>query len=175
VPFASALFVAVVAAGVSYWVSWRFKRADVNRDNGVRAADLVDEAERIVAWPDHFDAQPEGGGSATLRLLQQARVRAEPLDDPVLRDRFQTAVAFSSELVTWPEPSGAARHWLREALANVREGLVPHLAAPTLSGRIAERKRSFPTSTEYNAMPKNDRDGRDLLDALVDWRANRAE
>jgi hypothetical protein len=185
VPPASALFVALVAAIVSYCVTWRFKRADIDRDNGIRAADLVDEAERIASWRDRFDAQPEGGASATLRLLQQARVRAEPLDDSDLADRFRAAVSFNSELQTWPDPTSQATHWLTNAIVNVRKGLVPHLAAPKLIpepgtprliriGRVPERERTFPTASEYNAMPNSARDGSDLLDALVKWRANRA-
>jgi hypothetical protein len=42
IPFATALFVAFVAALASYYATWRFKKGDVNRENAFRAAGLVD-------------------------------------------------------------------------------------------------------------------------------------
>jgi hypothetical protein len=83
-------------------------------------------------------------------------------------------VSFNFELQMWPAPTSRGVNWLTEAIANVREGLVPHLAAPTLSGRIPKRRRSFPTTSEYNAMPRGVRDdGATLLDALGEWGAAR--
>jgi hypothetical protein len=81
------LLVALAAAGVSYAVTWRFKRADVDRENALRAVDLVDEAEQIASLQKRW--RDDGGARTTMRLLQQARVRAQPLDDVDLDERFQ--------------------------------------------------------------------------------------
>lgn len=70
VPFVTTLLVALVAAVVSYYVTWRFKKVDFDRENGVRAADHVDEAERGVT---HGTIDSE----SAMRLLRQARVRAQ--------------------------------------------------------------------------------------------------
>jgi hypothetical protein len=176
IPVAAALFVALVAAVVSYCASWLFKRADVNRESTSRVADLVYEAEQLVARPEQYAAAPEGGARKTLHLLQSARVRAQPLAeiDPDLDDRLRAAASFNFELVLWDEETGRARHWLTEAIANARMALVPHLAAPKLIPRARTTKRAFPTTDELNAMPNNDPRGTDLIDALVDWRANQA-
>jgi hypothetical protein len=169
VPVATALFVALVAAIASYYVTWRFKTADVNRESALRAADLVDEAEQIASWSERFDA--EGGAAKIARLLQQARVRAEPLDDADLHHRFQAALSFTFEFQLWRlEPVGA-RHWLRETAANVREGLLPHLAAPRLVARKPETKRSFPKLDTFNAIER-DPEGNALLEALDRWSTN---
>jgi hypothetical protein len=173
VPFGSALAVALAAALASYYVTWRMKRADVNRESALRVSDLIDEAEQLAAFSDQ-----RGGAEApstVLRLLQRARVRAQPLlGDTELADRFLAAVSYSFELAGWPNVTSHGWHWMGNAIANVREALVPHLTPPKLVGRSKTTDRSFPTSAEFKALPMNDRDGADLLDALVNWRANRA-
>ena len=174
VPVVTTLAVALTAAAVSYAVSWRFKRADVDRENALRAVDRVDEAEQIASldyrWRD------EGhGGLATHLLLQEARVRADPLDDDDLEDRFQAALTYNSELLGWSEKrsASAARHWLGEAIGSVREGLLPHLQAPRFIPRKRWSPRWFPTKEELRAMPSDPygRDGKPRIDALVDWKA----
>jgi hypothetical protein len=176
IPVAAALFVALVAAVVSYCAAWLFKRADVNRGSASRVAELVYEAEQLVARPEQYAAAPEGGATKALHLLQAARVRAQPLAtlDPDLDDRLRAAVSFNFELVLWDEETARARHWLTEAIASARMALVPHLAAPKLIPRTQTAERAFPTADELHAMPNNNPRGNDLIDALVDWRANRA-
>jgi hypothetical protein len=169
-----ALLVALAAAAVSYAVTWRFKKADVDRENALRAVDLVDEAEQIASLQDRW--RDDGGARKTMRLLQQARVRAQPLDDADLDKRFQAALSHNFDLQTWgewEEPPESSRSWLSKAITNVREGLLPHLKAPKFFGRRETPKRTFPTLDELNAMP-SDPDGRAAqprIDALVDWEA----
>ncbi len=50
-----------------------------------------------------------------------------------------------------PPPGGT--RWLSEAIANIREGLLPYLAAPRFLARAPASKRSFPTLLELEAMP----------------------
>jgi hypothetical protein len=172
----AALIVAIIAvliAAGSYYATWRFKRADVKRENAVRAAQLVDEAEQLAARPDRYGAEADGGATVISRLLQAARIRAQPLDDLGLDDRFRAALSFVGDMQLSREEPGRARHWLGEAIANVRAALVPHLAAPTLFRRRQPPARSFPTFDELNAMEFNDRDGNVRIDALIDWRAGR--
>ncbi len=173
IPFATALFVAIVAAAASYYAAWRFKSRDVNRENAFRAAELVDQAEQIASRSDRYEA--EGGPATTMRLLQEARVRAQPVDDVDLDSRFRAALNFNLDLQLWgdPEPRGG-RYWLYEAIANIRGGLVPHLSAPKLVRRIRPTERSFPTLAELNAMASDAYDGNVRINALVEWRANRA-
>jgi hypothetical protein len=172
-PFVTTLGVALAAALASYVVTWRFKRADVDRENAIRAIDLVDEAEQLASREDIY--RDAGGATATLHLLQMARVRAQPIDDPDLDDCFRAAQSYNFDLTLWDEQAGRALHWLREAIANVRAALVPHLAAPKLVRRTQPPEHSFPTLDELNAMASDPggRDGNVRLDALVDWRANR--
>ncbi len=172
IPFATALFVALAAAAASYYAAWRFKKSDVNRENAFRAAELVDQAEQIASRQDRYEA--EGGPATTMRLLHEARVRAEPVADSDLDDRFKAALLFNFDLQVWhdPEPPGG-RHWLYEAIANIRGGLVPHLSAPQLTGRPRPPKRSFPGLAELNAMANDAYDGNVRINALTDWRINR--
>jgi carbohydrate-selective porin OprB len=93
------LLVALAAAAGSYAVTWRFKRADVDRENALRAIDLVDEAERIAAFEDL--SINDGPTEETYRILQEARARAEPLDDKELDKRFQAALIYNSDLQGW--------------------------------------------------------------------------
>jgi hypothetical protein len=176
IPLATTLFVALVAAAVSYCATWRFKLADVNRESASRVAELVYEAEQLVARRERYSAAPEGGARTTLFLLQSARIRAQPLAeiDPGLDDRLMAAVSFNFELLLWDEETARALHWLAEAIANVRVALVPQLTAPNLIRRKREAKRVFPTAEELHAMPNNDPRGTELIDALVDWRGHRA-
>ena len=163
---------AAAAAAASYYATWRFKAADVNRENGLRAVDLVDEAEQVAARLERYDAEPDGGATAIYRLLQQARVRTQPLDDGELDDRFRAALYFNNSVLTWPSEPGRARYWLGLAITNVRLGLVPHLAAPRLLPRgTPSRERSFPTMSDLAAMQDDSRNGNVLIDELVDWRA----
>jgi hypothetical protein len=73
---------------------------------------------------------------------------------------------------TWNPETSASRYWLSRAITNVREGLVPHLAAPTFFGRDEPPERTFPTLEELNAMP-NSNEGQERIDALNDWDARR--
>jgi hypothetical protein len=59
VTFLLAFGVALVAAAVSYSVTWKFKKTDVDRENALRAVDLVDEAEQIAAL--RYRYRDEGG------------------------------------------------------------------------------------------------------------------
>ncbi len=52
-----------------------------------------------------------------------------------------------------------------EATANVRAGLVPHLASPRLFGRRRPTEHAFPTFHELSRMRS-----RNILDALDEWR-----
>jgi hypothetical protein len=176
VPLAIALGVALVAAFVSYAVTWRFKRADVDRENALRAVDIVDRAEQIASLDDLWNNEG-GGGMATYRLLQEARVRAQPLDDNDLDQRFRVALSYNVELVGWDEKTSAARDWLAGAISDIREALVPHLAAPNFIRRNREVLREFPTQEELNAMPSDryGRKGQPRIDALVQWKADRGE
>jgi hypothetical protein len=94
------LLVALAAAVVSYAVTWRFKKADVDRENALRAVDLVDEAEQVASLNDRR-WEDEGGILTTYRRLQQARVRTQPLDDYVLDDRFQAALTYNLDMQLW--------------------------------------------------------------------------
>jgi hypothetical protein len=173
IPFGTALAVALVAAAASYYATWRFKRADVNRESAFRTADLVDQAERLASW--RGDEGEDNGGAdlqEVTRLLQRARVWAQPLDDSELDDRMRAGLALCFEMA--PTPPGRSWHWLRESIANVRAGLVPHLSAPKLVRRRRPAERSFPTSDELNAMP-SDGGTDDFIDALVDWRNKRTD
>jgi hypothetical protein len=176
VPLVVALFVALVAAAVSYYATWLFKKSDVNRESAFRVAELVYEVENLVARPERYAAAPEGGAAKALDLLQTARVRAQPLAtlDPDLDDRLRAAVSFTFELILWDEETARARQWLSQAIVNARIGLVPHLAAPKLIPRAHAAERIFPTADELHAMPNTHPRGTDLIDALVDWRANGA-
>jgi hypothetical protein len=171
IPLLIALGVTFVAAGVSYWVTWRFKRAEVNRDSAIRARDLVDEAEQLVAQPAKY-AEAEGGGASTVsRLLTAARIRAQPLADDDLDDRFQAAGLYLFDVQEMSRETSGTRHWLMNAIVNVRDALLPHLAAPDfVPRRRRPGDRSFPTKDELSEM-KRGRDGQALIDDLVAWRA----
>jgi hypothetical protein len=176
VPLAVGLGVAVVAAAASYAATWRFKKRDVERENAFRAVDIVDEAEQIAARQERWEAA--GGAGAVLRLLQEARVRAQPLRSRDLDERFQAAMDYLSTFMFGRQDRqqpGGWKGWLREATANIREGLVPYLAAPRLlpSRRDTTLERSFPTLAELQAMPHG-ADGEELIDALVAWKEARA-
>jgi hypothetical protein len=170
VPLAIALGVALVAALVSYVATWRFKAADFDRENALRTVDLVDEAELIASVEDRW--RSEGGAETTMLRLQRARVRAQPLKDEALDNRFRAALMHNLDVRTWAPETSASRYWLSRAITSVREGLVPHLAAPMFFGRGEPREPSFPTSEELNAMP-NSNEGSERIDALNEWDAQR--
>jgi hypothetical protein len=163
------LGVALFAAATAYYATWKFKKADVNRENAFRVADLVDEAEQIVSRPDRYEA--EGGAMTTSRLLGEARVRAQPLEDDDLNDRFQAAQIFNVDLQLSNEEPGRGRYWLGIAIWNVRVALFAHRSAPRFFGRTVRRERTFPTVADLNAMPSDDYDANVRVDALIDWRA----
>jgi hypothetical protein len=171
VPLIVGLGIAVVAAAVSYAATWWFKKRDVDRENAFGTAERVDQAEQIAARRDRYDA--EGGAAAILRLVQEARVRAQPLGSSELDDRFLAAIDYVFTFTLWQPPPGppGGRRWLGEAIANIREGLLPFLAAP---GFLPVRRngvtRSFPTKDELLAMPHG-ADGQELIDALEQWKA----
>jgi hypothetical protein len=175
IPFVTTLVVALVAAVVSYSVTWTFKKADIDRENAIRAADLVDEAEQIASLQDRY--RNEGGAKTTMRVLQAARVRAQPLDNDDLDKRFQAALSHNFDLQVWEEPPESAQSWLAKAITNVREGLRPHLSAPKFFGRRESPKRWFPTLDELNAMPSDPggRDAQPRIDGLVDWEAEQCQ
>ena len=91
VTFLLAVGVAVVAALASYLLTWRFKKEDFDRENALRAADLIDEAERLTSEPTRYEREPDGS-EVVRRLVQQARIRAEPLHDPEPDDRFKATL-----------------------------------------------------------------------------------
>jgi hypothetical protein len=173
VTFLLAVGVALVAAVASYWATWRFKKADFDRENALRAADLIDEAERLTSEPARYEAEPDGS-EVTRRLLQQARIRAQPLNDGELDDRFKAALLFLFDVQSWNDPPlGGVLHWLYQAIANVRLALLPHLSAPTLLS--VSRKPVeiwFPTSAELIELATDPRDPYVRLDALNQWRAD---
>jgi hypothetical protein len=171
VPLVIGLGVAVVAAAVSYAATWRFKKRDVERENAFRAAERIDQAEQITARQDRYDA--EGGAATVNRLVQEARVRAQPLGSSELDDRFQAAIDYLFTFTLWQPPPGppGGRRWLGEGIANIREGLLPFLAAPRfLPVRRDRATRSFPTKAELLAMPRG-ANGQELIDALEEWKA----
>jgi hypothetical protein len=171
VPLVIALLVALVAAAVSYAVTWRFKQADFNRESAIRAVDLVDEAEQLATDRDRYTAVQGSGAASVSRLLQEARVRAQPLGDVELDERFQAALLYIFDLQQARNETGPALHWLAAAITNVREAFVRHLAAPKfIPLRTPRAKQWFPTLTELKNMQR-DREGRTLVDALVAWRA----
>jgi hypothetical protein len=94
VPFLTALLVAVLAVVASYYATWKFKKVDVNRESAFRTADLVNQAEQIASWPGRYGAEAEGGAESTMRLLQEARIRAQPLGDDDLDDSFKAAGSY---------------------------------------------------------------------------------
>ena len=148
IPFVTALFVAVVAALASYYATWRFKKGDVNRENAFRAAGLVDEAEQIAHRKDRYDA--EGGADTTMRLLQEAQVRARPVDDSDLDDRFRAAIAYNNALIKGKGQPPRARHWLSVSIWNVQRALAPHLSAPKLLPGTHSVQRSFQPSMTWS-------------------------
>jgi hypothetical protein len=161
------LVVAAVAALASYYATWRFKKMDVNRENAIRAADLVDEAEQLVSASDRFQPEPESAENVALGLLHRARVRAEPLADRGLDDRFRAAFSVITGLVIMQrEPPEDTRYWLREAISNVRAALVPHLSTPTFFGRRAPTVRSFPTALEFDRMAAESGSAEEVIDSL---------
>jgi hypothetical protein len=172
VPLVVGLGIAVVAAAASYAATWRFKKRDVDRENAFRAADLIDEAEQIAARKERFEA--EGASGVWLRV-QEARVRAQPLGSQELDERFQAFLDYALMFGVWhpaPPPAVAIR-WLQDAVRNIRDGLVPYLAAPRfLPRRNRNLARSFPTLAEIQAMPHG-ANGMDLINALGDWNAAR--
>lgn len=166
------LLIAIVAAVASYYAAWRLKKADVNRESAFRAIEPVDEAQRVAA-ADAYRQNPKEVADEVLSLLQEGRARAYPLGDRDLDDRFKAATSCLIDMQMWQGPPGREWHWLREAVATVRAGLVPHLSAPKFVGRRPSAERWFPTFEELNAMD-SDPSGRDpnvRLDALIDWRA----
>jgi hypothetical protein len=171
VPLIVGLSVALAAACASYAAAWWFKKRDVDRENAFRAAERVDEAEQMTARRERYDA--EGGAAAVLRLVQEARVRTQPLGSQDLDDRFRTAIDYLFTFTLWQPPPGppGGRRWLSEAIANIREGLVPYLAAPRFLPfrRDDTLERSFPTLAELQAMPRG-ANGQELVDALQAWK-----
>lgn len=164
--------VAAAAAAASYAAAWWLKRRDVERENAFRAASLVDNAELLSSSRERYAA--EGGVNTLLRLLQQARIRAQPLSSTELDDRFQAAldyvIGYGLRPPGQPEPVGAWR-LVNDAVANVREGLIPFLAAPRfLPGRAVAKLRSFPTVAELRAMPAGDEE---WVAAILDWQQAR--
>jgi hypothetical protein len=140
----------------------------VERENAFRVADLVVEAERLASDPDLPDVARD-----VQRLLQEARIRAQPLDDPELDDRMQATNWFALKLRVTRGPQelnfnevAAMWYWTREAIANVRAGLVPHLASPRLLGRRRPTDRAFPTFAEVTKMGQK----ASFDDDLVEWR-----
>ena len=91
------LAIGLGAAVLAYLATWRFKRVDFDRENALRAADLVDEAEQIASRTDRYGA--EGGARTISGLLRQARIRAEPLHDSDLDDRLMAAHYFAGDLI----------------------------------------------------------------------------
>jgi hypothetical protein len=180
IPFSTALLVAVVAALASYYATWRFKRSDANRENAFRAAGLMDEAEQIARREDRYDS--EGGASTTLRLLQEAQVRARPIEDSDLDDRLRAAIAYNVALKSGQGRPPRARHWLSVSIWNVQRALAPHLSAPRLVPRTITSDRVFPTFDDLFPMipmtegpiPLEVSPDLNILDnALSEWEAKR--
>lgn len=172
VPFTTALVVSLVAATVSYAVTWRFKRADVERENAFPVAGLIAEAERLAPDTRDFRVAEEMG----LRL-REAEVRALPLDDPDLADRIDVARAHCAVLesfgshtnfmANWePDETERILYWADRALGNVRAALVPHLAPPKFLGRRRAGERVFPTYDEYMKMGD---ELSEIIDDLDEW------
>jgi hypothetical protein len=173
VPLVIGLATVAAAAIASYVATWWFKKGEADRVNASLAAALVDEAEKIVSLRGYRTDLSKGGPETATPLLQEARIRAEPLLDDDLDDRFKAALSYVLTFQEWQKMPGRGSHWLGEAVANVREGLVPYLAAPRLIPlrRRTFRKRSFPTSDELQSM-KHDPSGEALTEALDAWKEN---
>jgi hypothetical protein len=122
VPLATALVVSLVAATVSYAVTWRFKRADVERENAFRVADLIAEADRLAraTLPTTLD-DPQQAHEVERRVdelelrVREASVRARSLDDPDLDDRVRAlewyVIALGATVRSWPTETSAVWHW----------------------------------------------------------------
>jgi hypothetical protein len=74
----------------------------------------------------------------------------------------------------WRDPPDGGRGWLSEAIANVREGLVPHLEAPRFVGQREPPARFFPSVEELDAMPYSE-DGTTRIEALDQWQVEDEE
>jgi hypothetical protein len=161
VPIVAALLVAAFAAAASYYATWRFKRADFDRENAVRAAEELDEADRVLSLARR--SRDEGDiADALYQFLQRARIRAEPLYDADLEDRVEVAIY----LVSQPMLVGGFRgeRLLARAIADARAGLLPHLSRPGLWPRRRNPVgRTFPTSSELIAMHDIERDDEGFL------------
>lgn len=173
VPLLIALGAAIVAGGASYLATWWFKRVDFNKETALRAADFVDEAERAISGSSRNPGPPTSNqANDWLRLLQMARVRCQPLGDGDLDDRLMAALAYAYDFQDWGTHPGG-RRWMSEAVANVRECLNVHLAAPPLlpSTRSASKSktRSFPTSKELESLQRRNR-GAQFMIALQEWK-----
>jgi hypothetical protein len=170
VPLVIGLAIAIAAAIASYVATWWFKKGEADRENASQAATLVDEAEKIVSLSGYRTDLSTGGPETATPLLQEARIRAEPLFDDDLDDRFIAALSYLSTFQERRKRPTGSHRWLRESVANVREGLVPYVAAPRLIPlrRRTFRKRSFPTLDELKAM-KHDPNEEALMEALEAW------
>jgi hypothetical protein len=85
-------------------------------------------------------------------------------------------LSFLTTIREWREsPAGGVR-WLGEAIANVREGLVPYLAAPPFvpwSRTRIHTSRSFPRPFEMRVINQHKRPDA-IVDALDAWKKSHA-
>jgi hypothetical protein len=108
-----------------------------------------------------------------VRPLQQARVRARPLEDNKLDERFQAALLFGSTLTEWKERPTGVNSYLRKALVNVREGFVAHLKAPRLIPGKHRPAETFPSLDEFKSIMARHRTPDDVILALEAWERDR--
>jgi hypothetical protein len=179
VPLLVGLLTVAGAAVASYLATWRFKKYDIDGQNAVRTAELVNEAEKTAADAGGYSQVPTDPFARVQRSLQEARIRSQPLGDGDLDDRFKAALSFVTAIQEWAgrqRPGGELR-WMREAVANVREGLAPYLSPPSIvpwGWRKPAKSRSFPKLNELQRIERS-QDPSSVIEALDAWKDNQPE
>jgi hypothetical protein len=178
VPLVIGLATVAAAALASYLATWWFKKRDIDGENARQAVALIGEAEKAVSGLGGYSLAVSSPLGPLSQLLQEARIRAQPLGDAELDDRLKAASSFVVTFQEWREKPDGSRRWLGEAIANVREGFAAYLApSPLIPWRRTkiERLRSFPTYGELLSFERRAREPEALVEALEDWHAARAD
>jgi hypothetical protein len=129
VPFLATLVVGLAAAMASYLATWWFKKRDIEGENARQAASLVDDPERALPGGETYTkGVPIDPLDDVNRLLREARLRAQPLNDRDLDQRLGVALYFLSDAQEWTTQPVGARPWMHRAIDNVRVRLAPYLA-----------------------------------------------
>jgi len=184
VPLLATLLIGVAAAIASYLATWWFKKRDIDGENARQAATLVDDADRALprsteTFTTQVSQMPDDPLDKVTRLLREARLRAQPLNDFDLDQRLGTALYFLSDAQEWRKRPVGARPWMHRAIDNVRIGLAPYLAPPPL---IPWRRPNvflevlFPSFSEYIGIKRFAKeDPEAVTQGLDDWFAKESE